>query len=320
MENKGVRDVRIKNFTELASSKVSVSDVKDTVSLFLFIFTNNNPLNKSSVHRLHELLAETKFGRDANKIYAVRPIHTVDKDARQYEYHGLRAVYGIDWYNKDSEHTKGIIVSLLEEAVRVRKRNEEQYNMYIQRQRFPVYNEVQQQQVRGPSKSINGMAPPTLEHVPCQTREFYGGKQSDLMKFPISEKRGNTTQPLILDSPLVWNGQEPDLLVPARKHENGNTSSKTDIVPPASRKDSVEMVACVSASILDSTPVFNGKEPDLLVPTRTHDKGNTSSRTDIGPPAYNEGNAEIDACDSTFSMVQILHRQQQPQMKPHSIG
>ncbi|KAL5014973.1 hypothetical protein ScPMuIL_009243 [Solemya velum] len=136
LKHRGLNGVRIKHFTdiEFPPSKVSTQGVDYRVSLFLFIFTNDHPLGKSTVHILEELLAGTKLGDDSNKTYAVRPIHTTHKKFREYPYHGLRSVWGIDWYEKGSERTKNVILSLFKEAVRVRKTNEESYELSVIKQ------------------------------------------------------------------------------------------------------------------------------------------------------------------------------------------
>ena len=117
------------------SSNVSIAeDVLNKASV-VFIYLTKHVNNEYFDLFVDEAVSLSRLGlnpghvmsgrRSADRQWALRPVHSLPPQQRDYKTPaGLVSIRGIDWFNKDTEHTRQIIISIMQEARRIKEEAE----------------------------------------------------------------------------------------------------------------------------------------------------------------------------------------------------
>ena len=117
------------------SSNVSIAeDVLNKASV-VFIYLTKHVNNDYFDLFVDEAVSLTRLGmnqshvmsgrRTTDRQWALRPVHSLPVQQRDYKTPaGLVSIRGIDWFNKDTEHTRQIIISIMREARRIKEEAE----------------------------------------------------------------------------------------------------------------------------------------------------------------------------------------------------
>lgn len=127
-----VPEIELYDHGMFCSSTVrGVEDIMNRASVvFVYLTRNLNSEQVSlfideavSLSRLDMNHAYVMSGRrTTDRKWAVKPVHTLPASRRSYKVPaGLVSCRGIDWYDKDSQHTRSTIASIMKEARRIRE-------------------------------------------------------------------------------------------------------------------------------------------------------------------------------------------------------
>lgn len=126
-----VPEVELYDQGMFCSSTVSVVDDVLNRSSVVFVYLTRNINSSHLQFFIDEAVSVSRLGmnssyvmagrRTTDRQWALKPVHTLPKHMRDYRTPaGLVSCRGIDWFYKDSEHTRNTVVSVMKEARRIR--------------------------------------------------------------------------------------------------------------------------------------------------------------------------------------------------------